>query len=114
MPDPRSFLGRRGEFLKEQLDIYAKAVKDGHIGDTIADIQRRYLLRWPITLPHGTEQTQEWLDSVDDSAVEQEMVVPNVDDMSPEEAANALADYNNLVEELKSRKDVIFFYFFCP
>lgn len=45
------------------------------------------------------------------------MVVPNVDGMSPEEAANALADYNHLVKELKLRKDVSFFIspcYICP
>lgn len=110
MPNPGTYLGARGEFLKAQLSLYAEAVKDGHISDTVADIQRRYFLRWPATLPHDQEQTQEWMDNVNDSAVEEEMSFPDVDGMSPEEAARSLADYNDLVEEVKSRKDV---YFFC-
>lgn len=111
MPNPGSFRGPRGDFLKAQLSVYTDAVKDGHIADTVADIQRRYFLRWPVTLPHDQEQTQEWLDSVDDSAVEEEMVAPNVDGMSPEDAAKALENYGHLVEELKTKKEVYFFLF---
>lgn len=106
MPNPGSFRGARGQFLIAQKDLYASAVRDGHIADTVADIQRRYLLRWPITLLHNQEQTQEWLDNVDDDAVPDEMTAPDVSNMSPEEASEALADYNNLVKELKDRKEV--------
>lgn len=112
MPNPGSFPGPRGEFLKAQCDLYAEAVRDGHVLDTVADIQRRYLLRWPVTLPHEEEQTQEWLDNIDDSAIEEEMAAPTVDDMSPEDAANVISDYDKLVANLKARKEVVSSFFF--
>lgn len=108
MPNPGSFPGARGEFLKAQLDLYAEAVRDGHIADTIADIQRRYFLRWPVTLPHDQEQLQERLDNVDDSAIGDDLDAPNVDGMSPEEASRALADHDKLLKEFKLRKEVCF------
>lgn len=106
MPNPGTFTGPRGEFLKAQKELYAQAMKDGDVNDIVANIQRRYLKRWPITLPHNQEQSQEWLDNVDDDTPDEELRAPNVDGMSPEDASEALAAFKKLMEELKGRKDV--------
>lgn len=95
--------------MKAQRELYAQALKDGDTSDVVADIQRRYFKRWPITLQHNQEQTQEWLDKVDDDAPDDELSEPDVDGMSPEDASKALSDFEALMEELKGRKDVRFF-----
>ncbi|KJA12733.1 hypothetical protein HYPSUDRAFT_113737, partial [Hypholoma sublateritium FD-334 SS-4] len=66
MVNPGGFRGRRKEFLDSQQDLYAAAVKEKHINDTVADIQRRYFKRFPITLSHTEEPTEEFLAAVDD------------------------------------------------
>lgn len=108
MPNPGTFLGPRGDFLKAQSELYAQAVKDGDVSDVVSDIQRRYFKRWPITLPHNEEQTQEWLDKVDDTAPDEDLVAPSTDGMTDKEASKATEDFSKLMKELKSRKDVSF------
>lgn len=106
MPNPGTFLGPRGDFLKAQSALYAQAVKDGDINDIVSDIQRRYFKRWPITLPHNEEQTQEWLDKVDDDSPDEDLVPPTMDGMTDEEASKVTEDFAKLMKELKGRKDV--------
>lgn len=111
MPNPGTFTGSCSVFLKEQLERYAHAVKDGNINDVVADIQCRYFKRYPITLAHDKEPSQEWLDQVNDNAPDLEIEPPNVDGMSPEDASTALREHADLMKKLKDRKDVsnIFF-----
>ncbi|KJA22462.1 hypothetical protein HYPSUDRAFT_117836, partial [Hypholoma sublateritium FD-334 SS-4] len=72
MVNPGTFKGRRKEFLDSQQDIYAAAVKGKHVADTVANIQRRYFKRFPITLSHTEEPTEAFLAVVDDDAPEPE------------------------------------------
>lgn len=106
MPNPGNYRGSRGDFLKAQREIYTQAVKDGNINDVVTDIQRRYFKRYPITLPHKEEPSQEWLDQVDDDAPDAEIAAPGVNGMSPEDASKALNEHTELMKELKDRKDV--------
>lgn len=106
MPNPGSFPGSRGEFLKEQRERYAQAVVDGNINDVVTEIQRRYFKRYPINLPHEEEPSQEWLSQVDDDAPDPEITPPVVDGMSPEAASKALQEHAELMKKLKDRKDV--------
>lgn len=106
MPNPGSYKGSRGQFLKDQQVRYTQAVKDGNINDVVIDIQRRYFKRYPITLAHNKEPSQDWLDQVNDDAPDPEIEPPNVNGMSPKDASNALAEHADLMEQLKDRKDV--------
>ena len=40
MVNPGSFSGLRKQFLANQAALYATAVEDRHVNDTVADIQR--------------------------------------------------------------------------
>lgn len=107
MVNPGSFSGRRKEFLNSQQDVYAAAVKGGHIADAVADIQRRYFKRFPTTLPHTQDPTQEFLDAVDDNAPDPEVSPPQAADFAnSEEHTRALRVYEFNKAEIKMRKDV--------
>lgn len=73
MVNPGSFSGRRKAFLDAQKETYAAAVAAGHINDTVADIQRRYFKRFPVTLLHSEEPSEEYLAAVDDDAPDPEL-----------------------------------------
>ncbi|KJA13088.1 hypothetical protein HYPSUDRAFT_120316, partial [Hypholoma sublateritium FD-334 SS-4] len=73
MVNPGAFSGQRRAFLDGQQAVYAAAVAESHINDTVADIQRRYFKRFPITLSHTEEPTAEFLATVDDDAPDPEM-----------------------------------------
>ncbi|KJA13978.1 hypothetical protein HYPSUDRAFT_209087 [Hypholoma sublateritium FD-334 SS-4] len=108
MVNPGSFSGRRKEFLDSQRDVYATAVKGGHIADAVADIQHRYFKRFPTMLPHTQDPTQESLDAVDDNAPDPEVSPPQASDYTnPEEHARALRVYEFHKAEVKMRKDQI-------
>lgn len=117
MVNPGSFPGSRGEFINAQTQLYAEAVKDNHIGDTLANIQRRFLKRYPVTLQDNEEPSAEWLAQVDDDAPDEELHPPKVDEMDKDAADKALAEYTNLVARVKFKKDVstvsLPFYFTC-
>ncbi|KAF9470434.1 hypothetical protein BDN70DRAFT_821384, partial [Pholiota conissans] len=68
MVNPGSFKGSRKTFLLTQADIYAEALVNNHVADMVSDIQRRYFKRYPITLPHEEEPSEQWLSQVDDNA----------------------------------------------
>lgn len=105
MVNPGSFTGRRKEFLDSQKDLYAAAVKGGHVADTVADIQRRYFKRFPITLSHTEEPTQESLDAVDDDSPDPELLPPAAG-LDSDAHARAARVYEFQKAELKMRKDV--------
>ncbi|KJA12838.1 hypothetical protein HYPSUDRAFT_119402, partial [Hypholoma sublateritium FD-334 SS-4] len=73
MVNPGTFKGLRLKFLNDQQALYASAVDGKHINDAVADIQRRYFKRFPVTLPHSDEPTEEFLASVDDNAPDPEL-----------------------------------------
>lgn len=106
MVNPGSFPGSRGEFIDAQTDLYAEAVKDNHIGDTLADIQRCFFKRFPATLEDSEEPSEEWLAKVDDDAPDDELRHPDVDGMDKDAADKALAEYTNLVARVQFKKDV--------
>lgn len=106
MVNPGSFTGLRKEFLESQKDLYAAAVAGMHVPDIVADIQRRYFKRFPITLLHTQEPSQEFLDAVDDNAPDAELSRPQTDGLSPEASARAVRVYELQKVELKMRKDV--------
>lgn len=102
MVNPGSFSGSRKAFLDDQKELYARAVADNHVSDTVADIQRRYFKRYPISLPHDQEPSAEWLAQVDDKAIDPE--IP-----PPEETLNWEEDYARYdaqMRGIKARKDV--------
>ena len=84
--NPGAFQGSRREFLLSQKPAYKAGVTGGYAADALAEIQRKYLKRYPIDLPHSDEPSAEWLAEVDDDA-------PDIDqvelDVSSEEYAIA-------------------------
>lgn len=106
MPNPGAFSGSRKVFLHEQQELYANAVKNGHVADTVADIQRRYFKCYPLNLPHNQEPSQEWLAQVDDDAPEDELVAPDSSEMTHEEWQVAAERYDAQIRDIKARKDV--------
>lgn len=106
MVNPGSFLGSRGDFIKAQTALYASAVKDNHVADTVANIQRRYLKRFPVTLPDNEEPSDEWLAQVDDDAPDKEIHPPDTSSLEKDAAVKALAEYTDLVARTKFKKEV--------
>lgn len=90
MVNPGTFTGRRKAFLDSQAELYAAAVKDKHVADTVADIQHHYFKCFPITLSHTKEPTQEFLDAIDDDAPEPELLHPEAEGMDDEARAQTL------------------------
>lgn len=106
MVNPGAFPGTRGKFINAQTELYAEAVKDNHIADTVADIQRRFLKRYPATLHDDDEPSEDWLAKVDDDGPDEELRYPDVENMEKVAAENALAEYLKLVARIKFKKDV--------
>ena len=106
MVNPGSFSGLRKQFLADQAALYATAVEDRHVNDTVADIQRRYFKRFPLSLPHGQEPTPEFLAAVDDAAPDPELNPPPKDGLEPAAYARAQRVYELQVKELQMRKSV--------
>ena len=100
------FQGLRKKFLDNQQDFYAAAVDDNHAADAVADIQRRYFKRFPVTLSHTEEPTEESLAAVDDNAPDPEFNPPQQGTLSDEAYARAQRVYEFQIAELKMRKAV--------
>ncbi len=101
MVNPGGFSGLRREFLEEQQEAYNEAAEKGHAADTLADIQRRYFKRFPVSIPFTQEPTEAHLASVDDDAPDPEITPPSIDGLSAEAAAEAQRVYENQGKELK-------------
>lgn len=112
MVNPGTFTGLRREFLDSQQDFYAAAVKGKHVADAVADIQRRYFKRFPLSLSHSEEPTKESLDAIDDDAPDPEMTPPNLDGLEPDASAHAVRVHEFSIAELKMRKEVCSFFSF--
>lgn len=106
MVNPGTFKGLRKEFLDSQKDLYAAAVQGNHVSDTVADIQRRYFKRFPVTLSHSEEPTKEFLDAVDDDAPDAELKPPELDGLDDNATARAVRVHELRIAELKMRMDV--------
>lgn len=77
MVNPGVFHGLRKEFLTGEKVTYSNAVANGHATDTIADIQRRFLKRFPVDLPLDEEPSPEHLASVDDTEADPDPEEPD-------------------------------------
>lgn len=106
MVNPGAFLGSRKDFLESQKEIYAAAIAGNHVADTVADIQRRYFKRYPVSIPHNEEPTAEWLAQVDDDGPDPEIEAPNMDVIGAEACNLAYIEYDAMVKDLKTRKEV--------
>lgn len=111
MVNPGAFAGQRKAFLDAQQELYAAAVAGNHVNDTVADIQRRYFKRFPITLAHTEEPTEEHLAAVDDDAPDPELAPPRDEATNPEAYARAKRVYEFQGNELTMRKAVRTLYF---
>ncbi|KAF9471899.1 hypothetical protein BDN70DRAFT_819435 [Pholiota conissans] len=108
MVNPGAFKGSRKQFLQDQAVLYANAVVQDSVADTISDIQRRYFKRYPITLPHDEEPTEEWLAQVDEDAPDHEIVSPKRQAFDNDNDFDiALSAYNEQIKMIKMRKDQI-------
>ena len=100
MVNPGVFQGSRKEFLLGERASYSAAVAGGYAVDALALIQRRYFKRYPVELPHTLEPSPEFLAAVDDDAPDDEIPVPDQDQMSEEDyraAVDWLAEHQKLV-----------------
>ena len=106
MVNPGSFKGFRRDFLYAQADLYADAIVDCHVSDTVADIQRRYFKRYPPLLAEDEEPSEEWLALVDDNAPDDEILRPQHGEMAEEEYKQALERYEDMLTTIRNRKAV--------
>jgi hypothetical protein len=111
MVNPGAFQGTRKQWLLDQKEIYQQAVQGGYAKDCIADIQRRYLKRYPIDLPHDEEPSEEHLSGVDDNAAEPELDVPDNEAMDEETYLVAMKSFEERHKLVTTRKKVTFS---CP
>lgn len=101
-----AFSGLRLQFMEEQLEGYATAVVESRDNDFVLDVQRRYFKRFPLSLSHDVEPSQESLDSVNDNTSDPELQEPNQKDMSDEEYKDAKSIFDHNCALLHFRKDV--------
>ncbi len=106
MVNPGGFTGLRKIFLDSQQAAYDAAVEGGDVADIVANIQRLYFKRFPLSLPHSQDPTPEHLASVNDDAPDPELTAPPQDDENPEAYARARRVYEFQIQELKMRKAV--------
>ena len=81
---------------------YSAGVMGGYAADALALIQRNYLKRFPIDLPHNEEPTEEWLASVNDEGPDPDQVPPDIESLSEE-------DYIAATKELEERQKLLAF-----
>jgi len=90
MVNPGVFRGSRKDFLLGEKAAYVAGVQGGYVHDALVDIQRKYLKRYPISLPHSEEPSSESLASIDDNAPDPEQEEPDKEKMEPEAYAEAM------------------------
>jgi hypothetical protein len=97
MVNPGAFSGTRKTFLLSQKADYAASVRDNSCAEFLLGLQRRYLKRYPCSLPHNQEPTDEWLAAVND------------EESDPEEDLSGLsqADIEERRKVLVFRKEVV-------
>lgn len=101
MVHPGAFRGSRKEFLTGEKAAYNAGVDGGYAADALATIQRRYLKRYPIDLPHEDEPTADFLAAVDDNTPDAELPPPD------EEASTE--EYEAEVERRRRRGKLVDF-----
>lgn len=106
MVNPGGFSGLRKKFLDDQQPAYNAAVEAKHAADTLADIQRRYFKRFPVTLSHNEDPTEEFIATVDDNAPDPELAPPDRANMDSEGYDRAKRVYEFQVVEIRMRKAV--------
>jgi hypothetical protein len=106
MVNPGAFQGSRKDFLLSKKSDYEAAVKGGYAADALAVIQRQYLKRYPIDLPHEQEPTAEALAAVDDDLPDKDFEAPDSSKMGEREYASALENLENRKKLLLFRKAV--------
>lgn len=106
MVNPGGFSGLRKAFLDDQQAAYNAAVEAKNAADTLADIQRRYFKRFPVSLLHSEDPTEEFLASVDDNAPDPELSPPDRANMDSVGYDRAKRVYELQVIEIKMRKAV--------
>ncbi|KJA18011.1 hypothetical protein HYPSUDRAFT_205740 [Hypholoma sublateritium FD-334 SS-4] len=105
MVNPGGFSGLRKNFLDNEQATYNVAVEAKRAADTLADIQRRYFKRFPVTLSHNEDPTDDFLASVDDDAPDPELTPPNRANMDSDDAYDrAKRVYELQIIEIKMRK----------
>jgi hypothetical protein len=106
MVNPGAFQGSRKIFLKSQTSDYQAGVVGGYAANALAQIQRKYLKRFPIDLPHNEEPSPEWLAAVDDEAAGEEHEGPDLDALDEDELAAAMVKLEERQSLLRFRKAV--------
>ena len=102
MVNPGSFGATRKAFLMSEKPDYSAGVMGGYAADALALIQRKYLKRFPMDLPHNEEPTDEWLASVNDEGPDLDQVPPDIQSLSEE-------DYNAAMKEMEERQKLLAF-----
>ncbi len=77
MVHPGTFQGKHKHFLMSKREGYVQAVQEDRAAEQIADVFRRYIKRFPISMPDNVEPSDEDLAKIDDSALDPETVVPD-------------------------------------
>lgn len=111
MVNPGAFQGSRKQFLLGERPSYSAAVAGGYAADALAMIQRRYFKRYPVDLPHNLEPSPEFLAAVDDNAPDNEISMPEQDQISEEEyraAMDQLAERQKLVSRCRAVSIALF------
>lgn len=97
-----AFQGARKDFLQSQKEVYKAGVLGGYAADALAEIQHKYLKRFPIDLPQHKDPMPEWLVAVDDDAADPEQLEPDILALDENEYAAA-------VEKLVERRVLLTF-----
>jgi hypothetical protein len=106
MVNPGAFQGSRKIFLQSQKADYRAGVVGGYAADALAQIERKYLKRYPIDLPHNEEPSPEWLAAVGDEVPDKEQVGPDLDALDEDELAAAMVKLEERRTLLRFRKAV--------
>ncbi|PBK63579.1 hypothetical protein ARMSODRAFT_1023781 [Armillaria solidipes] len=107
MVNPGAFLGLRREFLIQEIEGYIQAVEEGRAAEFVADVIRRYLKRFPISLAHNVEPTAEHLAQVNDNVPDPEVEMPDEDKLTSEEYKRQMLRYQDERGTLKFRFEQI-------
>ncbi|CAA7267364.1 unnamed protein product [Cyclocybe aegerita] len=86
--------------------MYAAGVEGGYTADVLALIQRQYLKRWPVLLPHEQEQSPDFLAAIDDDVPEEEYAIPSEDKMKAEEYTKAMEEHTEYQHVLTFQKGI--------
>jgi len=106
MVNPGSFGPSRKAFLVSQKPAYSAGVLGGYAADALALIQRKYLKRFPIELPHDEEPTEEWLASVNNDEPDPDQLPPDIESLGEENYVAAMEVLERRQKLLAFRKAV--------